>query len=182
MKAQSHRNRFLKSCVLLFAALAWCGFIIATSSTVILPHDFFAWMASRVFTEEATFRRFLVFWRYSWFVIVKGWHAVEFALLFLFIWALLNQLSRLKLKPRRNILLAAILCALFAISDEYHQTFVPGRGGTWTDVVIDCVGFGLAALLAWIFEARRARQAPWKTVRSANTATQFRRYAPEQNR
>jgi VanZ family protein len=116
---------------------------------VIMPHDFFAWLASRVFTDEATFRRFVVFWGYSWFAIVKGWHAVEFALLFSFIWSLLSRFSRLK--PRRNLILSAAFCALFAISDEYHQTFVPGRGGSWADEAIDCVGIGLAAILAWIW-------------------------------
>lgn len=30
----------------------------------------------------------------------------------------------------------AVLCLLFAIADEYHQTFVPGRGGTWRDVAM----------------------------------------------
>ncbi|WP_369432164.1 VanZ family protein [Aquisphaera insulae] len=30
---------------------------------------------------------------------------------------------------RRNLALAAILAALFAMSDEYHQTFVPGQAG-----------------------------------------------------
>jgi hypothetical protein len=154
---QSGCENAFRTWALIIGGLAWCGFIIGTSSTVILPHDFFAWIASRIFTDEATFHRFVVFWRYSWFAIVKGWHAVEFALLFSFIWLLLGRLSRLK--PRRNITLAAALCALFAISDEYHQTFVPGRGGTWTDVAIDCVGIGLVALLAWVREAKRGRRA-----------------------
>jgi hypothetical protein len=153
---QSGGGNSLRSWALLIAALAWCGFIIGTSSTVILPHDFFAWIASRVLTDEASFQRFVVFWRYSWFAIVKGWHAVEFALLFSLIWLLLSRFARLK--PGQNILIAAASCALFAISDEYHQTFVPGRGGTWTDVAIDCVGIGLAVLLAWIREANLGRR------------------------
>lgn len=152
---QSGENAF-RAWALAIAGLAWCGFIIGTSSTVILPHDFFAWIASRVFTDEASFHRFVVFWRDSWFAIVKGWHAVEFALLFAFIWLLLGRLSRLT--PRRSVILAAAFCAFFAITDEYHQTFVPGRGGTWTDVAIDCVGIGLAAFVAWICEVRQGRR------------------------
>jgi hypothetical protein len=153
---QSRRGKVLRASGLLITALAWCGFIIGTSSTVILPHDFFAWIASRVFTDEATFQRFVVFWRYSWFAIVKGWHAVEFALLFSLIWLLPRRFARLK--PEWNLGIAAAFCALFAISDEYHQTFVPRRGGTWTDVAIDGVGIGIAALLAWICDARRGRR------------------------
>jgi hypothetical protein len=155
-RLQSGGGNAFRASALLIAGLAWCGFIIGTSNTVILPHDFFAWIASRVFTDETTFQRFVVFWRYRWFAIVKGWHAVEFALLFFFIWVLLSRLSRLK--PRRNVILAAVFCALFAISDEYHQTFVPGRGGTWTDVAIDGFGISLAALLAWICDASGGRR------------------------
>src|SRR5262245_35891376 len=54
------------------AALAWCGLIAGTSSTVILPHDMFAWVASRVLTGRAAFRAFVAFWGHSWFAIVKG--------------------------------------------------------------------------------------------------------------
>ncbi len=46
---------------------------------VFLPHDFCAWVATYEFVNEASFRRFALFWGYSWFAIVKGWHAAEFA-------------------------------------------------------------------------------------------------------
>jgi hypothetical protein len=130
------------------AALAWCGLIIGTSSTVILPHDFFAWVASHVFSDETTYRWFVVFWGYSWFAIVKGWHALEFAILFAFTLVCLDRTTRLE--PRKNVVLSMAFCTLLAVSDEYHQTFVPGRGGTWTDVAIDWIGIVLAGLVAWV--------------------------------
>ena len=130
----------------LLAALIWSGLIAGTSSTVILPHDFFAWFGSHVFTNEASFRAFVVFWRYSWFAIVKGWHAAEFAILFLIV---LVVVDRLTVTRRRNVVLALTFALLFAGLDEYHQTFVPGRGGTWTDVAIDGLGASLAGLIAW---------------------------------
>jgi VanZ family protein len=34
----------------------------------------------------------------------------------------------------------------YAISDEWHQSFVPGRGATARDVAIDGIGIALAAL------------------------------------
>ena len=40
---------------------------------------------------------------------------------------------------------ALILTALYAVSDEWHQTFVPTRQGAFLDVLIDMVG----ALGAW---------------------------------
>lgn len=131
----------------------WAGLIAATSSTVILPHDFFLWMAAHVFTDEAVFRRFVAFWGACWFVIVKGWHAAEFAILFALTLACINRLVRAKAK--RNVILSALLCLLFAVSDECHQAFVPGRGGTWIDVAIDGLGIGVAATVAWL----RARHA-----------------------
>lgn len=132
--------------------MIWCGLIAATSSTVILPHDFFAWFARHVFHDDASFRRFVAFWRYSWFAIVKGWHALEFALLFLLLHSLLARYDRKA--PRRNLVLAVVLCLIFAMTDEYHQTFVPGRGGTWSDVAIDSAGVVLAALVVRLCRGR----------------------------
>ncbi|MGP0070145.1 MAG: VanZ family protein [Isosphaeraceae bacterium] len=128
------------------AFLGWCLFIVGTSSTVIRPHDFFAWFAAHVFTDETSFRRFVVFWSYSWFIIVKGWHAAEFAILCWLGSAFLNRFA--SSTHRRGILISVIFCVSFALADEYHQTFIPGRGGTWTDVGIDCIGIFAAALAA----------------------------------
>lgn len=131
----------------LIAAILWSGLIAGTSSTVTLPHDFFAWFAARVFTNEASFQRFVTFWRYSWFVVVKGWHAVEFAILFLIVLVVADRFAGSR--RRNHVPLAVALTVLFAVLDEYHQTFVPGRGGTWTDVAIDGVGVSVAGLVAW---------------------------------
>lgn len=43
----------------------------------------------------------------------------------------------------------------YAITDEFHQLFVPGRSGEITDVLIDALGAGLAALLFSIWQRRR---------------------------
>lgn len=43
--------------------------------------------------------------------------------------------------PRNNkILWCILLCALYAITDEVHQAFVPGRGPRVFDVIIDTAG------------------------------------------
>lgn len=39
------------------------------------------------------------------------------------------------------------ICALYAIFDEIHQMFVPGRGPMFFDVCIDCAGALLGCLL-----------------------------------
>jgi VanZ family protein len=112
-----------------------------------MAHDFLAWFAAHVFTEEASFRAFAAFWRYSWFAIVKGWHAAEFAILFGIVHMVLERFTWSR--RRWNIALALAFSFSFAASDEYHQTFVPGRGGTWTDVAIDAFGASVAAVIAW---------------------------------
>jgi VanZ family protein len=38
------------------------------------------------------------------------------------------------------VVIAVLLAILYALSDEWHQTFVPGREGTLRDVGIDAIG------------------------------------------
>lgn len=40
----------------------------------------------------------------------------------------------------RKVLVAVLICVLYAMSDELHQTFIPGRAGQVMDVVIDSAG------------------------------------------
>jgi VanZ like family len=140
--------------IMMLSSLAWCSFIAATSHTVVRPHDFFAWMASHVFTNQESFDRFVVFWGYSWFVIVKSWHAAEFAILCSLTLMFLNRVARSA--PCQNILLSILFCTAFAVADEYHQTYVPGRGGTWIDVGIDCIGILSVGMVALIRSSRRS--------------------------
>ncbi|MFA6004216.1 MAG: VanZ family protein [Elusimicrobiota bacterium] len=43
---------------------------------------------------------------------------------------------------------ALLFCLLYAMSDEYHQSFVPGRMGLWSDVLYDLSGAAVAAAAA----------------------------------
>jgi len=49
------------------------------------------------------------------------------------------------------------LAVLYALTDERHQRFVPGRNGTLIDVGIDSVGAGAAMLLHWRLLLRKER-------------------------
>jgi VanZ family protein len=49
--------------------------------------------------------------------------------------------------PGRSLLLAAGISFAYAVSDEYHQSFVEGRTGSPLDVAIDSVGIILASML-----------------------------------
>ena len=47
---------------------------------------------------------------------------------------------------RRAALIAFVITALYAASDEYHQTFVEGRSGNPIDWAIDCAGAALVSV------------------------------------
>lgn len=53
------------------------------------------------------------------------------------------------------MLVAGVICVGFAALDEYHQSFVAGRGPSPRDVMIDSIGifFGILAvrIFCWIF-------------------------------
>ena len=63
-------------------------------------------------------------------------HAGTYALL----WALWQR-------ALGNVPAAAAITLAYAISDEYHQTFVDGRHGSPVDVLIDAAGMAIAIAL-----------------------------------
>lgn len=62
----------------------------------------------------------------------------------------------------RWALLAILLAGLYACSDEFHQIFVPSRGPSLWDVLIDTAAASAAQLAAWMWMKRKARQAEIK--------------------
>ena len=44
-----------------------------------------------------------------------------------------------------------LLCTIFGASDEYHQTFVPGRSGDLYDLAVDSTGGVVAAFTYFLF-------------------------------
>jgi len=87
----------------------------------------------------------------------KGGHALAYAVLAWFYLRALRQSIRAASTPR---LIGGGLAVLYALSDEYHQTFVPGRSGNLLDVLMDGVGMCGAILLDWWLERRRLPRRP----------------------
>ena len=52
---------------------------------------------------------------------------------------------------------AGIAVILWGVSDEFHQSFVPGRDATAWDVVADAVGFVVAVVLFAVVTSRAVR-------------------------
>src|SRR3954447_11484435 len=68
-------------------------------------------------------------------------HFAEYGLL-AFLWA---RALRTRMEARRAALLALLVASLYAVTDEYHQTFVKGRVGHPLDWAIDTAGAGARA-------------------------------------
>lgn len=52
---------------------------------------------------------------------------------------------------RKDAVLALAGTALIAVSDEYHQSFLPNRTSSPWDVLLDCCGATVMVLLAYLF-------------------------------
>jgi VanZ family protein len=74
----------------------------------------------------------------SWIAIVKGWHFTEFAILTVL--AAHAQKWFFGKITFWSIVTAMVFATLYAVSDEWHQAFIPDRFGTVQDVLIDSLG------------------------------------------
>lgn len=74
-------------------------------------------------------------------------------LAFLWFWALRHWVAESGYK----YLLALILTLGYGLLDEWHQTFVPGRHGSLTDVSFDVIGavVGLLIYRTWFFVEKK---------------------------
>lgn len=120
-------NHWPKTLLRWVPVLAWMGLIYFWSSRPDLPHLDEIWLEM---------------------LLRKAAHAAEYMVLGVLLARALGA------RDVRSAAVAAALGALYAASDEWHQTFVPGRKGNGWDVALDsaAVIFG-----AWVYARRRAR-------------------------
>lgn len=71
-------------------------------------------------------------------------HIVEYAILCFLLSISLADDSGIN---KKNLLFAVVIASLYGVSDEFHQSFVPGRVSSIYDVLADFFGSILAALL-----------------------------------
>lgn len=79
-------------------------------------------------------------------------HFAEYALLCFLWWRALASVT----SPRRAALWAFVIASGYAVTDEFHQTFVEGRHGSVLDWLIDSAGAALVALRLATRERSRA--------------------------
>lgn len=113
------------------AVLAWMGliFFFSDQSNLVLSPD--AWWSDPL----------------SWIA-----HFVEYAVLTLLLWLALRSTPAL---ARAAAPVAFAIAVLYAITDELHQSFVPGRYPDVRDVLVDALG-ALAAL--WLARKHLGRR------------------------
>jgi len=118
----------------------WCGLIFTMSSIPTLPKVGFIW------------------WD---FIMKKSAHLIEYAILYFLLWRAITK-AKLKVKNRRlrvetqgvdlkDIkiwIIPLIFGLLYAMSDEFHQSFVMGRTSKVRDVGFDFLGMLL--MLYWL--------------------------------
>lgn len=80
------------------------------------------------------------------FIVRKGAHFTIYLILGLAVDSFLDEIGFLF---KRQLYTAVIICFLYAISDEIHQVFVPGRSCELRDVLIDTLGAYIGCLILY---------------------------------
>ena len=98
--------------------------------------------------------------QHIWVIIVFMRHCAhvgEYAVLALLMWRAFRW--GMSVSMRMSTLCGVVLlwCALFAASDEFHQTFVKSRTPSVRDVLLDIGGASLGLLIAASFANRRPK-------------------------
>ncbi|MFD1885158.1 VanZ family protein [Paenibacillus wenxiniae] len=92
------------------------------------------------------------FWE---FFIRKGGHVSEFAVLTFLLVHVCSSLTRAVYMP---LIGAAVIAYGFAATDEWHQTWIAGRTGHFSDTLIDAIGIVLVIIVYGIVRYRRQRR------------------------
>ena len=77
------------------------------------------------------------------FILHKVAHLIVYAVLG---WLVARAIDGPTRSPRFLVAATLLLCVAYAATDELHQSFVPGRGPSPRDVVIDAAGASLGLL------------------------------------
>ncbi len=84
------------------------------------------------------------------FLLRKAAHLAEYAVLALLLVRAFRR-TRPAWVPREVLAWGLGLAVFYAVTDEFHQAFVPGRGPSVADVLLDALG---AAGACWAFRRK----------------------------
>ena len=83
------------------------------------------------------------------FLVRKTAHFTEYAILGALFYLNLIQFPKLN-SHIKKLLLPILFSFLYAITDELHQVFVPGRSAQFRDVLIDTLGASFGAIITYL--------------------------------
>ncbi len=92
------------------------------------------------------------------FIVRKCAHVTEYAILAMLLWRALRRGTSLKPETPILFIVVWLVCAVFAASDEFHQSFVSSRTATLGDVLIDICGGFVGLAMCWAFATRRSKE------------------------
>ena len=90
------------------------------------------------------------------FLIRKGAHFTEYTILGVSLALTVTSFVQRK-DLWKGSLLAFLIGVIYAVSDEFHQTFVDGRSGELRDMAIDWGGVLLGVLILFIIKSARKK-------------------------
>ena len=132
--------------------LIWLGLIFASSTDALSAEQtsrflvpFLRWLDPQLsFATIAAIH----------FALRKLGHLTEYAIFAALLWRALRRGTRLQAKMSILFLLAWLAAAIFAVFDEFHQSFVPSRTASPIDVMIDICGAMLGLIICMMFAAQ----------------------------
>ena len=77
------------------------------------------------------------------FVIKKTAHVVEYAILAVLLY---RAMIGSDVEKKKAIIFSMLIVSLYGFTDEFHQSFTPGREPRIRDVIIDTIGGALGVL------------------------------------
>jgi VanZ family protein len=150
----------MKKIIYLVLVLIWMGIIFHYSnmpsyqsdeqsdkvidSTVIKIAKFF----KKDLTKEQEYNIYM----HSIYPVRKYAHVFEFLVLYILVFLFINCFE---IRLSNKLLYALLWCFIYAVGDEVHQLFVPGRTGRVIDVLIDMLGSSIGLLGCYIIKSKK---------------------------
>jgi VanZ like family len=91
------------------------------------------------------------------FLIRKAGHLTEYAILAALAARAFRNSSHQFLK-RHWFWISLLVAAIYALTDEFHQSFVPSRTASIYDSMIDSVGAFIALTIIWFWQRRHQKR------------------------
>jgi VanZ like family len=82
----------------------------------------------------------------------------HFGIFFMFTFFLLISIKGKNKLDKKYLLVVILISIFYAITDEFHQLFVPGRFSSLTDILVDSIG-SLSSLILFFFIDKKTKHA-----------------------